>query len=72
MVSFGLGVSIVPHSYYQILSRSIDSIRIYRIAEIHSPRWVLAICYLSGASDTGAALEFIKICKATLPYLFKN
>lgn len=72
LVSFGLGVSIVPSSYCSMLNNISASVRFYRIEERCLPYWELVVCFLSEDSLTEAALEFIQICKTTLPYLFKG
>lgn len=71
MVNLGLGVTLVPHSYGMTFGDA-DITKLYRIEDRFSPQWTVAVCYLPGDQFSIACQEFIQVCVATLPYLFKQ
>ncbi|MEA5010207.1 MAG: LysR family transcriptional regulator [Angelakisella sp.] len=70
LVNADLGFSLVPHSYCSLFSSDYLP-RYYFIEPQYQPTWELAIGYSSDIPLSKAAMEFIRISKETIPYLYK-
>ncbi len=69
LVNKGLGVSLIPSSYLNIFDK-VSKPNYYNIEPLLEPEWGLAVIYAKNLALPKGFVEFVDICKATLPNIY--